>query len=60
MQWLSTTGVPVMAWRRTSMEIGQLKEQIPHWTQRIGSGTTCAEASAWRREISRWNKPLSM
>jgi hypothetical protein len=38
------------------MEIEQLKEQIPHWTQRIGSGT-CAEASAWRREVSRWNKP---
>jgi len=60
MQRLSTTGAPVMACRRTSMAMGQLYEQIPHCTQRIESGTTCATESASRRFVSRWNRFLSM
>jgi hypothetical protein len=60
MQCRSTTGVPVIAWRRTSIEIGQLKEQIPHWTHRIDSGTTCAAARASRRDDSLWKRPLSI
>ena len=36
---------PVQAWRRTSIPIGQLNEQIPHWMQRSDSGTTCPDVS---------------
>ena len=40
----STTGSPRHTCRRTSMPIGQLNEQTPHWTQRLGSGSTQAVA----------------
>jgi len=35
------------------MPIGQLKEQMPHWTQLVDSGTTHAKVNAWRRRFSR-------
>jgi hypothetical protein len=31
------------------MPMGQLREQMPHWTQRAESGTTWASTSAARR-----------
>ena len=37
----SSTSSPFQACKRTSIPIGQLKEQIPHWIHRSGSGTTC-------------------
>ncbi len=40
---LSAIGDPSNACRRTSTRRGQLKEQIPHWTQRSGSGTITLE-----------------
>lgn len=41
------------------MLIGQLNEQIPHCTQRAGSGTTCPAARAWRRAVSCRNRSFS-
>jgi len=37
------------------MPIGQLKEQIPHWMQRSGSGTTCRVA----RDRTCWDSGLN-
>jgi len=37
--------------------MGQLNEQTPHWTQRLGSGTTHAAASAACSALSGANQP---
>src|SRR4030042_1278337 len=41
----SSISSPVQACRRTSIPMGQLNEQMPHWMHRSGSGTTCPEVS---------------
>ena len=43
-QWLSLTGSLRHTWRRTSIAMGQLNEQMPHCTQRCASGVTQAVA----------------
>jgi len=42
-QRLSLTGSPRHTCRRTSISTGQWNEQMPHWTQRLGSGSTQAK-----------------
>jgi hypothetical protein len=40
---------PRQACARTSISMGQLSEQMPHCTQREGSGTTCPAKRTVRR-----------
>ena len=56
-QRLSFTGSPSHTWRLTSISMGQLNEQTPHWTQRIGSGKTHAVARAAYFSLSELNQP---
>jgi len=55
-QRLSFTGSPSHTWRLTSISMGQLNEQTPHWTQRLGSGKTHAVASAAYFSLSDLNQ----
>ena len=50
--WLAVTGDPSRTCLRISMPMGQLYEQIPHWTQRTGWDVTMPLTSACRRRVS--------
>jgi hypothetical protein len=58
-QRLSTTGSSRHTRRRTSMLTGQLKEHMPHCTQRPAAGTTQAVASVLCFVLSASNQPIS-